>query len=86
MRWDTQQHMNMIWTCLCFYDFYTFLFAQFSQDFSDISFQLTVDFFSSVFRCKHYMVLTSVFAMGCAFYFIIFFSHFFYLLVFLMRC
>ena len=29
MRWDTQQHMNMVWTSFRFYDLYTFLFTQF---------------------------------------------------------
>ena len=27
---DTQQHMNVVWASLCFYDFYALLFAQLS--------------------------------------------------------
>lgn len=30
-RWYTYEHMNMIWACVRFYDFYRLLFAQFSK-------------------------------------------------------
>ena len=56
---DTQQHMNVVWACLCFYNFHTFLFAQLSQNLSDILFDLTVYYHPTVFRCKYYMILAS---------------------------
>ena len=42
----------MILTRLCFYYFYSFLFAQFPDDFTYIFFDLPVYFFSSILWCK----------------------------------
>ena len=73
---DTYEHMDMIWARLCLYDLYSFLLAQFSQDFSDIPFQCPIYLFSSILWGKDYVILTPVFAVGCAFYLVIFFFHY----------
>ena len=44
--------MYMIFTRFCFYDFHTFLLAQFSDYLSNIFFDFTVDCFSAIFRRK----------------------------------
>ena len=58
IRRDTHKHMDMIHTRFCFYNFYTFLFAQRPQYFSDVFFELSVDFFSPELWCEYDMVLT----------------------------
>ena len=59
LRWKTYQHMDMIRADLRSNDFNTFLFAQLAQYLPYILFDLTVNYHSPLFRCKHYMVLTS---------------------------
>ena len=59
LRWKTYQHMDMVRAGLRFNDFNTFLFAQLAQYLPYILFDLTVNYHSPIFRCKHYMVLTS---------------------------
>ena len=49
--------MYVIRTSFCFDDFHSFLFAQFPYYFSYIFFQLSIYFFSSVFRCKFNTIL-----------------------------
>ena len=51
--------MDMVRAGLRFNDFNTFLFAQLAQYLPYILFDLTVNYHSPIFRCKHYMVLTS---------------------------
>ena len=50
----------MIRACFCFDDFHFLFIAQLSQYFSNIFFDLSVDFFSTVFRDKNDVVFTSV--------------------------
>ena len=50
--------MNVIWTCLCFYNFYALVFAQFPNDDSDIRFYLTIYDLPTVFWCEDYVILT----------------------------
>ena len=59
LRWKTYQHMDMVRAGLRFNDFNTFLFAQLAQYLTYILFDLTVNYHSPIFRCKHHMVLTS---------------------------
>ena len=48
--------MYMILAHFCFYNFYTFLFAQLSDNLTYVLFYFSVYFFSSVLRCEHYMI------------------------------
>ena len=57
---NTYQHMDMIRTCFCLDDFYSFLLTLLSQYFSNILFDLSIDFFPSVLWRKHYMILTPI--------------------------
>ena len=49
--------MDVIRTAFCFDDFNTFPFAEISQDFPDICFQLSVYDLSVILRGKYQMVL-----------------------------
>ena len=64
LRWKTYQHMDMVRAGLRFNDFNTFLFAQLAQYLPYILFNLTVNYHSPIFRCKHYMILTSPHGMA----------------------
>ena len=51
--------MDMIWTRLRFDNLYTFLLTQFSQYYSDILLNLSVNRHSPILWRKHNMVLTT---------------------------
>lgn len=55
----TYQHVNVIRARFCLYDLYLHLTAQLSQYFSNISSEFLVYYFSSVFRCKYNVILTT---------------------------
>ena len=51
--------MDMIFTQLCFYYLYFLLFAQLSQNYSDILLDISVYYLPPIFGVKHNMVLAS---------------------------
>ncbi|EEG30869.1 hypothetical protein CLOSTMETH_01505 [[Clostridium] methylpentosum DSM 5476] len=55
--WYAYQHVDMIRTCFCFDDLYSFVLTSFSQYFSNIRFYFPIDDLSPIFRCKYDMVL-----------------------------
>lgn len=58
--WNTYQHMHMVYASFCLYDLHTFLLTWFSQYYTYIFFQCSIYFFSSVFRCENYVILTPI--------------------------
>ena len=59
----THQHLDVIRTCLCLYYLYAFHFAQLSQYFPYVRFDSSIDFLSTILRCKHDMIFTMPFCM-----------------------
>ena len=59
LRRDAYQHVDVVWACLCFYDFYALLLAQLPQYNPYVLFYLSIYLHPSIFRRKHHMVLTS---------------------------
>ena len=57
IRWNTYQHMNVVRTSLCFQYFYLFQIAQLTQDFSDIFFDLSIDYLTTIFGHKYNVIL-----------------------------
>ena len=51
--------MNMVRADFCFDSLNTFLLTQLAEYLTYVLFDLTVYHHSPIFRCKHYMVLTS---------------------------
>ena len=82
LRRDTQQHVDMIWARLGFYDLHPLLFTQLPKYLSDIFLDLTIYCHSAVFWCKDYVVLASPRGVLQTLY--IFFFHRKNLLVFLV--
>ena len=76
------EQMNMIRTCLCFYDLYPLLFTQLSKYLSDISPDLAVYCHPAIFWGKYHMILASPCCVLQTFY--IFFFHRKDLLVFIV--
>ena len=82
MQWCKFKDMNMIRTCLCFYDLYPLLFTQLSKYLSDISPDLAVYCHPAIFWGKYHMILASPCCVLQTFY--IFFFHRKDLLVFIV--
>ncbi len=49
--------MNVIGTSLGLQNFYFFQIAQLTQDFSYVSFDLSIDYLTTIFRRKYYVIL-----------------------------
>ena len=49
--------MNVVRTSLCFQYFYLFQIAQLMQDFSDIFFDLSIDYLTTIFGRKYNVIL-----------------------------
>ena len=56
LGWDTYQHVNMIFACLCLYYFYPLVLTQFPQHLPYILFDLSIYHLSTVFRSKYDMI------------------------------
>ena len=52
------QHVNMIWTRFCFYDFYSFHLTKLSQYFPYICFDPTIDLLSTILWRKYDVIFT----------------------------
>lgn len=59
LRRDAYQHVDVVWACLCFYDFYALLLAQLPQYNPYVLFYLSIYLHPSIIRRKHHMVLTT---------------------------
>ena len=57
LRWDAYQHVDVVWACLCFYDFYALLLAQLPQYNPYVLFYLSINLHPSIFRRKCNAVL-----------------------------
>ena len=60
VRWEADQHMNVIWASFRLDDLHLHLIAQLSQDFSDVLLDLVVYYLPAILWCKHHMILASV--------------------------
>ncbi len=49
--------MNVVWTSLCLQDCYLFQFAQLTQDFSYVFFDLSIDYLTTIFGRKYNVIL-----------------------------
>ena len=56
LRWYLDQHVNVVGTHLCFYDFYLFPCAKLSQYFSYLSPHISICYFSTILGCKRNVV------------------------------
>ena len=54
-------NMDMIRTTLRRYNIYSFSLTQHPQGFPNVCFQFSVNLFSAIFGCKHYMIFASPF-------------------------
>jgi hypothetical protein len=55
-RRNAQEHMNMIWHRLTFFQFYAFLPTPIAQDLSDFPSEGSIDCFSTIFWQNHHMI------------------------------
>lgn len=60
IRWDTYQHVDMVWACLTFYNLHFHLLTQLSYYLNHVPSQFFVDNFPPVLRRKHDVILTSI--------------------------
>lgn len=63
LRRNFQEQMNVIWTSLCIYDFYSFPLTQLSQDFPYCYLFLSIKYFSSILWRKHNVIFAIPFWM-----------------------
>ena len=63
LRRNFQEQMNVIWTSLCLYDFYSFPLTQLSQDFPYCYLFLSIKYFSSILWRKHNVIFAIPFWM-----------------------
>ena len=50
LRWNAQQHMDMIWPGICLEQLYSFSHAQFAEDTTDLRSTSSVDYFVTALR------------------------------------